>query len=552
MGKLNSLAVVGVLLCIWAAPLSGQGPANIPGAVPPPAMEASHDELRTSEPYALAGHRLVFSSWYFVRPGTFGWLNARGENVAVGGSEGPWGANISKSAGPHGVRLRVLPGERFQRTLKSEMPWEAKGLSMSSVLQVDGRYRAWGHCQDAQGKKHFCTFESADGLTWTRPSLGQIKIDGRDTNLIDFNGGTVFYDAAAPPEERYKCVELNDMSRETFEAYRAKQPDAVGPRAWREDVGVAFYIAGAVSPDGLTWTPRPEPLAIEHSDTQITAYYDAQLRKYVIYTRQWMVGPQAPGSDPSWGRIWYNIGRRSIGRTESDNFDTFPLSQIILVPPLELPPSEVLYTNCRTSVPGAPDHHVMFPAVWSMRTDDTHIRVASSHDGRVWTWVPGGSVFETPAFGEWDGGCVFTNPNLIELADGSFVLPYTGYEFPHKYPRGNWSFGSGYIRWPKGRLFALESPEEGVFETVGIMPPGRKLRINALTERAGSIVVEVANIHNDPLDNRRFEQCEPIRGDRFDHPVTWQGQDDLGVPENTPVILRFRMDHAAIFALDFE
>jgi len=37
------------------------------------------------------------------------------------------------------------------------------------------------------------------------------------------------------------------------------------------------FIRLAYSPDGLHWTPRPEPLMCHMSDTQTTVYYDEVL-----------------------------------------------------------------------------------------------------------------------------------------------------------------------------------------------------------------------------------------------------------------------------------
>ena len=44
--------------------------------------------------------------------------------------------------------------------------------------------------------------------------------------------------------------------------------------------------------------------------------------------------------------------------------------------------------------------------------------------------------------------------------------------------------------WPHGRLISLEAEQLGQFSTVAIIPPGRKLRLNARTVRGGSIRVE--------------------------------------------------------------
>jgi hypothetical protein len=176
----------------------------------------------------------------------------------------------------------------------------------------------------------------------------------------------------------------------------------------------------------------------------------------------------------------------------------------------------------------------------------------SSHDTKLWSHLPGGPVFETGAFGEWDGGCIFALPNLIELPNGDFALPYGAQDFPHKYPRGQLKSGTGYAIWPKGRIVALEAPELGAFATVKIVPPGRKMRINALTKRNGSITVEVTDLDRNPIPGRTFDESDAIIGDQHWTPVTWKGQDDLGYKEGTQISLRFRMDKAKIFGLEFD
>ena len=499
------------------------------------------------EPYEPAGKRIVFTNWYWVRPGSFGWYNDKGESVAVKGSEGPWGAHFRRSEFPHGIRLVAQPAKRIGPLTKPEKPWEGEsGISLSTVLQDGGRYRAWG------GSEYF---ESKDVMNWDRPELGLVEHGGsKKNNLIGMSlgGGTVFIDPSGPESERYKLVWTDTISEQQFEEFKKKRPDAWDQRAVRVDVGHIYGVAGAVSPDGLNWTRIPEPLVVEHSDTQVTGYYDQRLAKYVVYTRNYMIGPTSGRADDAF-RSWWDMGRRSIGRTESADFRSFPLSQVILEPGPEMPPSDLLYTNCYTTIPGAPDHHLMFPTVWHAAADDTtSVAIASSHDGRVWHFVPGGPVLETAPFGEWDGGCVFANPNLIELPDGAFALPYTGYIFPHKYPRGQLKYATGYALWPKGRLVALEALELGEFATAVFYPPGRKMRVNADVRRGGGILVEVTNADHQTLPGRSFEECVPIIGDHHRTIVAWKGGDDLGHADGAAIMLRFKLDRARLFGIDFE
>jgi len=509
------------------------------------------------EPYELAGKRMVFLNWYYIRPGVDAdWRTPSGENARVEGSFGPWEARFRSFDHARGIRLAVQPAKHVGPLLELERPWERKGIAFGTVIRHGDRYRCWGSCDVSKPGQppdiHPCYFESQDGMNWKRPELGLVEFEGdKKNNLLGLSLGTVFLDPSAPQPERYKSVVASSISREEFDAYRQRrpEPDAWEPRAllMLKEAGTVSCIRGALSPDGLHWTAVSHPLVVEYSDTQIVAYHDRVLGKYVMYTRWWAAGPRTDRLPPDIRHCWTGIGRRCIGRSESADFRNFPVSTKILEPTPRMRPADVLYTNCRTTIPGAPDHHVMFPAIWHTDDDTTTIMMFSSSDGRVWHDLPGGPVLETSTFGKWDGGCIFAGPNLVELPDGSFALPYTGYALPHKYSRGAWKFQPGYAVWPKGRIVALEAEEEGEFATVAFMPPGRKLLLNAVTKRAGEIRIQVEGVAG-----RGFAECDGICGDQYRKPVTWKGQADLGYPHGAPIVLRFRMKKAKLFSLEFE
>jgi hypothetical protein len=264
-----------------------------------------------------------------------------------------------------------------------------------------------------------------------------------------------------------------------------------------------------------------------------------------------MVGLQAPPvQDPTPG-LWIGVGRRAIGRAETGDFRHFPVSELILAPHPGLRPSQVFYTNCRTSLPGDPGAHLMFPAVWDQATDSTEIHFASSHDGRAWNFISPAPVLETGPFGEWDGGCVFASPNLVELPGGDFALPYTGYDVPHKYPRQQAQRASGYALWPHGRLVGIEAQERGAFSTVAVLAPGRRARVNALVQRAGHLLVEAARLSGEAIPGREFASSLPLAGDCRGAPVLWKEHDELGVDPGEPVLLRFRLEAGCVYYVDF-
>ena len=55
--------------------------------------------FRTGEPYELAGRRLVFTNWRFIRPGHLRWNDDEGRNVSVDGDEGPLDAHFRFTEG---------------------------------------------------------------------------------------------------------------------------------------------------------------------------------------------------------------------------------------------------------------------------------------------------------------------------------------------------------------------------------------------------------------------------------------------------------------------
>ncbi len=517
-----------------------------------PAFAVDHDRP-AGEPYALAGRKLLFTTWIHVRPGEFTWLTKEGQNAFASDEKvGPFDAGFHSDDQPYGIRLEAEPAQRVGPIVSGGRPWSVMGVWAGSLIHDEGRFRLWGGCQDENRKRYACYLESDDCKTWREPNLGQIEFNGRrDNNLVAVNFyGTVFKDPIAPPEERYKALWHGDYEPKRFEEYKKHRPWSV--LALESDPGRVHSVRAAVSPDGIRWTPLDDPVTVEPSDTHIVCYYDQSLKKYVLYTRNYMLAPRADGAPNSERRRSGFLTRRSIGRAESVHFREFPLSTIALEPGNDMPPTDTYYTNCRTCAPGAPDHHFMFPAIYHQATDTTRIALFTSYDGKTWSRAPGSPVLETTTFGQWDGGCVFAVPEMVELADGTWALPYTGFVYPHKYPRGAWKYAVGLAVWPKGRLIGIVADEKGEFATAAVIAPGTKLHINAVSARAGSILIEAAGLDGKPIAGRSFAEAVPVIGDHHWTQVKWKDHDDLGVEAGQPIEFRIRMDKAKLYGLEFE
>jgi hypothetical protein len=513
-----------ILLVPWfAATTAPAQPPRTPERVVVDGISTSR--VVPGAPYALAGKRIVFANWYFIQPGDLDWRDASEKSVYVSGDSGPFAAHHVAINAPRGIRIVA---EKPEILGPLDRPHRM-------ILRDGNLYKGWTNNE---------YFESRDALTW------QKKANLAFDRQLEDGFYQVFLDPVGPPAERYKATWVDRIDRARFDAFRAARPDGWEPRALLHlaEKGEAACLRGGVSADGIRWTALPEPLVVEYCDTWNTGYYDVALREYVLYTRAWSIGPRSEALPPDIRNSWTGVGRRAIGRTASRDFRRFTPSEMILEPTPEMLPSEQLYTNCYTTVPGAPDQHLMFPSIWNGSVDDTtRVALASSHDGKVWHWVPGGDLLRTGPFGRWDGGCVWATPNLIERPNGDWALPYLAHNFPHKYPRGQVVGGTGYAIWPRGRLVAVEARERGEFTMIPVVAPGKTLRINAVTLRTGWVKVEVVG-----KQGRTLADCTPVIGDQHWSRVTWKDAADLGAEPGRPVTLRVEMSQAKIYGLEFD
>lgn len=476
-------------------------------------------------PYEPAGHRIVFTTWHFIQPGDLDWRDAEGKSVYVDGNSDLFEATHVGINAPRGIRL-VTEKPRIVGPF----------FRPHRMILRDGEiYKGWTDNE---------YFESSDGMTWNKKA--RLQLDEEIQDGIHH----VMIDPVAPPAERYKAVWVGTINRAAFDAYRAHRPDAWEPRSvfllGEQDQISCLRLS--VSPDGIVWKTLPEPIVVEYCDTYNTLFYDRAERQYVLFTRQWSVGPQSERQAPELRNSWTGIGRRAIGRSASPDFEKFEPSETILEPTPDMLPSEQLYTNCYTTIPSAPDHHLMFPTIWNGSIDDTtRVAMAASDDGKVWHWSPGADLIRTGAFGQWNGGCVWALPDLIELPNGDWALPYMAHNVPHKYPRGKRIGGEGYAMWEKGRLSAVEATDRGEFTMIPFIPKGTKIKINALTERTGWVKVGLMG-----REGRSLADCKPVVGDSLWKTVEWKRGDQTGLGANEPVTLQIELKQAKLFGIQTE
>ena len=521
-----------------------------------------HDQMKRHADAPLAPGPKIFTDWRYIQCGSINWLKGAGDRT---GSNALYAATPDDVADPPNLRF-VPRGIRIQtcKAIKEgpldchDQPWES-GFNYTTLMHDQGVYRMWynsnrpgaiGANATEHPDKHLLVSyaESDDAVNWRKPNLGIVELDGYDTNVLlssdDCNaahlgGWSVFKDPSAPDDQRYKMIFLGSANTDVLIAH----PERVGghPDVAKVFIDEAKKCPGdewnglriAVSPDGLKWTILDDILFMHFSDTQNVAYYDTTLKKYVGFFRM------------------NYAGRRHIGRSETDDFRSWPMPTPVLASLNEQSPHVDYYLNARCNYPGSEDVHLMFPMLYDRATDFSDIHLASSYDSAHWSLVPGGPVVERGDIDDWDGGFNAVLQGLIRRPDGTLAVRYEGSPMPHKYARYQTWGGCGFATWPHGRLSALRADDFGECWTLQLQPTGRTLALNCAVLKAGHLKIAVCDPDGTPLPGRSLDDCDPLSGDHPRVTVTWRGQSDLSHADGRKIVLHLQLAHTSIYSFEF-
>ena len=93
----------------------------------------------------------------------------------------------------------------------------------------------------------------------------------------------------------------------------------------------------------------------------------------------------------------------------------------------------------------------------------------------------------------------------------------------------------------------------GELRTKPLTFTGKTLSLNVATSAAGKVRVEILDAATgQALPGWTLEDCDKIYGDHLDCKVSWKGQTDVSALAGKPIVLRFVMSEADLYALIFE
>lgn len=448
-------------------------------------------------------------------------------------------------------RLHPLAKSPENPVLIADQPWEGGvAILYGSVIEDEGKYRMWYY---AGGNTAYA--ESADGISWTKPKLGVIEIDGQDTNLV-------FRRDAAEGEPGflpffYEAFGVHRDDRDPDPACRYKMGflsidrNYKGPREGRFHAGQRRGLGVAASPDGIRWRLLESWATEAICDGATHWMFDPRGAKYVLYGRTKFVDPalsEAWNSD-DWVRRYY--WGRSVARVESADFVNWDITApakatVVMTPDLNDPPGTEIYSM---SVFPYESLYIGLVQVFHNRRDECYldVQLAASRDGVSFTRVCQGEPFlPVGPVGSWDRFNHSLSNNL-PIRDGETLRFYYGgrtyrhspYDGPDKGQRGG---AIGFATAPMNRFVSLQASfDEGHLTTRPLRLAGESLHLNAKSD-FGRIVVEVLS-----PDNTVIARSAPVIADGLDIPVAWEEGNLSNV--SGPVALRFTLSNALLFAL---
>jgi hypothetical protein len=372
--------------------------------------------------------------------------------------------------------------------------------------------------------------ESRDGLNWTLPDLGLVSFNGsRHNNLCRFarenaEGVAVVYDPHdRDPKRRYKAFYWEHSVRSPH-----KIPVAVDISA----MSVSF------SADGKSWTDHPgNPVIPQASDTGHQAMWDPFRKVFVAYGR-------------------FGAGGRRIARSQSTDFINWSPSQLVFAADATDTKSRggnpQFYGMGTTIYEGA---YIGLPWLfWENSSNRLDVQLASSRDGIHWRRAGNrGTLIPNGKKGTWDGGCIFTAAQPLQVKDDTIYIYYSGLSLDHEQARpsrrerpeyGESSIGVATLR-RDGFVSLRAGKDTGTVVTGSIRwPAGRRLHLNVDASK-GQARVSVLGDDGKPLAG--FEKSRVVSGDHTDVLIEWPRAAGA-TPKGKSVQLRFELTAADLYS----
>ncbi len=475
----------------------------------------------------------------------------------------------------HGLHLAYGPVTKLGLVDWPRSDWEMDFASVfagSVIPMPGGGWRVYysGQCLTPERRFGLAMAESADGITWEKPLLGQLEIEGSDTNRLVFDN---------EPEEgaftQPQVVLMPDGSWLMWSWWHARE------------IGQFRYLR-AESDDGIHWTLNDldEPAVMHPADCElgenarVAGLTSASAEDEFAHKRtmDWLEAKRLRSNDATY--VYYD--------EEAEQFEMYSVWLLPCDPdtyrytPHDNAPRVLRTIHRRTSDDGvawsdpemlvlADEHDPMHQEFYYLAVEPDgewnigmmgHYRcweqtmdleLCFSRDRRHWErplrggWVPRGSIEEIDCWSIYSTNC------LMDMGDRWRLLYRGGNSLHnHELPEG--------VEEERKETFVADAPK-GRF--AGLSTTDRALgaltlkRFNHTAECIivdadvrGRLQAELRDPYGRPLGGFELNSCMPISGDSQRHVLTWAGGRTSAEYRYDVVGLRIEIEDGVLYSVE--
>lgn len=441
-----------------------------------------------------------------------------------------------------GVELRMHTPVDEGPAILFDNPWEGRFCGYCTVIKDGPLYRCYYRGRpevgaDGDAGEVYCYAESADGIHWTKPSLGLYEILGsKDNNVCLANAAPVTHNLSPFLDTNPQCA-----SDQRYKALGGTM-----------NSGLMAYV----SSDGKSWKPLfDEPVITKAMvdfpymfDSQNVAFWSPVEKKYLCYFRVFK------------DRI------RRIARTTSDDFRNW-------TPPVLMEyrhlggeaPIEHLYTNQTHPYFRAPHLYVAIAARFmpgrqvltdeqakAINVDPKYFRDTSD---AIFMTTRGDGVYDRTFLSSFVRGGIGAENWVSRTNYPALNVVPTGPTEMSVYVNQNYAQPTAHLRRYSLRIDGFASVQApyagGELLTKPFTFTGKELSINFSTSAAGGIRFEFQDPQGKPISGFTLADCQEQIGNELDRVVAWKAGSDVSSLAGQTVRLRIALQDADLFSLQF-
>lgn len=422
----------------------------------------------------------------------------------------------------------------------------------------DGSYWCYGTARPSdQSFMGIGLWESRDALHWTPVPLGQVKRDGKDTNLVRFENlpgeqSSVGLPNVVPTRDgrlrmyfwKHGDGHLRYLIAESDDGLRWRVLDVDKPALYHPADGGLWELAEGLAPEKANKVVLPEEEVLRRkrlwSNDSTHIHYNPQLDRFECYS-VWL-HPAIPDR-----RVEVDNApgiHRLIHRRFSANGLEWSDAELIIMPddrdPWDL---QFYFLSVHRQADWMIGRLGYYRVAQGMQTMDTDL--CFSRDGRNWArpvrggWIPR-SKDGLDMMGIYAGGA------WIDRGDRWLTL-YSGTAVPHN--AGKYRSGVMGATFAKDRLVGLAADRTpGGFVTETFFPAGETIRLDA--DIRGSLRAELCDAFGRKLPGFFLMDSVPVQGDSQAHVLRWKNASSAD-HRFEALRLRFEFTDGVIYGVDF-